>query len=173
MTARSPTSFGEDGCWPAALKRSVSADRLTLVWRPAIASSAPRLLRAEARPDAMELLFSSSGRLSRTPFLAGMACVLGALWLYDRWIGGVLRLLTGWAVLAVLLFSGCCLVSRRLHDLGRAGWWTACGLGLFLVAYPGARGEAGSVSAALLAVFALALCLTPGQASPNRFGPPL
>lgn len=121
----------------------------------------------------MELLFSSSGRLSRPAFLAGMACVLGTLWLYDRWIGGVLRLLTGWGVLAVLLFSGCCLVSRRLHDLGRAGWWTACGLALFLIASPGAKVGMGSVGAGLLAAFALWLCLTPGQASSNRFGPPI
>ncbi len=131
------------------------------------------MLRPEQRPDALELVFSSSGRLSRAPFLAGMGCVLGALWLYDRWIGGALRLLTGWAVLAVLLFSGCCLASRRLHDLGRAGWWTAGLWALFLAAGPASVAQVRQVCGVFLAMGGLVLCVAPGQGGPNRFGPPL
>lgn len=101
-----------------------------------------------------------------------MACVLGVLWLYDRWVGGGLRLVTGWVVLSVLLFAACCLVSRRLHDLGRAGWWTGLAWGLFLLAWPQGRGLAGDVSAGLLALVAFWLCAKPGQARANRFGPP-
>ncbi len=130
------------------------------------------MLRPEQRPDALELLFSSSGRLSRTPFLAGMGCVLGVLWLYDRWVGGALRLLTGWAVLAVLLFSGCCLTSRRLHDLGRAGWWTAGLWALFLVAWPPSPSVARQACAGVLLACGVALCVIPGQGQ-NRFGPGL
>ena len=100
-----------------------------------------------------------------------MACVLGTLWLYDRWAGGAFRLATGWAVLGGLLFSGCCLTSRRLHDLGRAGWWTGAMLALFLLAWPQARGAVGGMSAGALSLAALWLCTAPGQASANRFGP--
>ena len=126
-------------------------------------------MRPEQRPDTLELLFCSSGRLSRLPFLAGEAMVLGLLWLYDRWVTGWPRLLSGWAVLGVLLFAGCCLSSRRLHDLGRAGWWTAAYLVLFLWSWT----HPANWAAALLAVLLLELCLRPGQARPNRFGPAL
>ena len=102
-----------------------------------------------------------------------MSCVLGALTLYDRWVLGALRLVTGWAVLSVLLFSGCCLASRRLHDLGRAGWWTAGLWALFLAGWPPSAAPARQVFAALLAACAAVLCAAPGQAGPNRFGPAL
>ena len=127
---------------------------------------ATSILRPERRPDGAELFFSSSGRLSRAPFVAGEAAGLGALWLYDRWITGWPRRLTGWAVLCVLLFSGACLLARRLHDLGRSGWWTALYAALFLWAWPHPR----SWGAALMAGLALELCLRAGQARPNRFG---
>jgi uncharacterized membrane protein YhaH (DUF805 family) len=136
---------------------------------PAIPPLSPGLARPEQRPDAPELFFSSSGRLSRLPFLAGEGAVLALLWLYDCWITGWLRGLTGWAVLFALLFSGCCLVSRRLHDLGRAGWWTFLYFGLFLWSWPHPR----SWPAAVLAILALELALRPGQARANRFGPAL
>ncbi len=100
-----------------------------------------------------------------------MGCVTGALWLYDHGVTGVLRLATGWAVLSVLLFSGCCLASRRLHDLGLAGWWTALLWALFLAAWP--QGPAHAVGAVLLATCVALLCATPGQRRANRFGPPL
>ena len=92
--------------------------------------------------------------------------MLGLLWLYDRSVTGWPRRLTGWAVLFALLFAGCCLVTRRLHDLGRAGWWTFLYLGLFVGAWPRPR----SWLAAVLAMLALELALRPGQARPNRFG---
>ncbi|WP_174301466.1 DUF805 domain-containing protein [Caulobacter sp. S45] len=131
------------------------------------------LLRPEQRPDAWELFFSSSGRLARAPFVAGLACVLGALWVYEDEVSGTPRLATGWAVLSVLLFSGCCLTSRRLHDLGRAGWWTALLWALFLAAWPPLSSPARGVAGGLLGVCAALLCATPGQGRANRFGPPL
>ena len=133
---------------------------------PFISTASPSIARPEARPDTLELFCSSSGRLSRLPFLTGEATVLAVLWLYDRCVGGWPRRLTGWAVLALAMFSGCCLLSRRLHDLGRAGWWTALYFVLFLWAWPHPR----SWAAALLALPALELCLRPGQARANRFG---
>ena len=153
------------------LRAAAKAFAVAFVPEPAIASPAASLLRPEQRPDALELFFSSSGRLSRAPFLAGMGSVLGVLWLYDRWAGRGLRLATGWAVLAGLLFSGCCLVSRRLHDLGRAGWWTAAALALFVPAWPQGRGAVGDACAGVLGLLAIWLAAAPGQAAANRFGP--
>jgi uncharacterized membrane protein YhaH (DUF805 family) len=95
--------------------------------------------------------------------------VLGALRLYDLWVHGWPRRLTGWAVLFALLFAGCCLVTRRLHDFGRAGWWTALYLALFIWSWPHPR----SWPAAVLALLSLELVLRPGQVRANRFGPAL
>jgi uncharacterized membrane protein YhaH (DUF805 family) len=92
--------------------------------------------------------------------------VLASLHLYDEAVTGWARRLTGWAVLFVLLFAGCCLVTRRLHDLGRAGWWTAVYLLLFVWSWPDLR----SWPAVVLALLCLELALRPGQARPNRFG---
>jgi uncharacterized membrane protein YhaH (DUF805 family) len=138
-----------------------------------IASLTSALLRPEQRPDAAELFFSSSGRLGRLAFLAGEGTVLGLLALYDRHAHGAARLLSGWLVLFALLFSGCCLAARRLHDLGRSGWWTGLILLLFLFAWPEPAGVAGWTARGVLATLALWLALTPGQPRPNRFGPPL
>jgi uncharacterized membrane protein YhaH (DUF805 family) len=124
------------------------------------------LSRPEARPDFAELFCSSSGRLSRLPFLAGEGVVLALLWLYDRWVVAWPRRLTGWAVLFALLCCGACLLSRRLHDLGRAGWWGFGYVALFLWSWP----HPGGGVAFLLAALSLELILRPGQPAPNRFG---
>lgn len=127
------------------------------------------IARPEARPDAAELFFSSSGRLARTPFLAGLGAVLGALWLFGL-IEGAARAVSAWAVLPVLAFSGCCLTSRRLHDLGRAGWWSAYPLALLVALWPAPRGDYRLICVATLAALAVWLCAMPGQSRPNRFG---
>ena len=76
----------------------------------------------------------------------------------------------GWTMVTVGLFSACCLISRRLHDLGLAGWWTAAGLALGVSAWM----DPWSVLRlpVLIAVGAAALWLSamPGQARLNRFG---
>jgi uncharacterized membrane protein YhaH (DUF805 family) len=99
-----------------------------------------------------------------------MGAVLGALWLYGRWVEGWLRAASGWVVLPVLLFAGCCLTARRLHDMGRAGWWSAYPLALLVVAWPAPRGDYRLICAAMLAVLGVWLCAMPGQARANRFG---
>jgi len=78
------------------------------------------------RSEWAELFLSSNGRLARTPFLIAAAVLLGFAVLYEAvtGVGHVLNLLTGWLVYPVLLFSGACLLSKRLHDRGRSGWWS-------------------------------------------------
>ena len=69
-------------------------------------------------------MFSSTGRMSRLPFLA-CTVPLAALWaafVYGRAHGVDPR--WGWLVGPALLFPTACLMSKRLHDTGRAGWWT-------------------------------------------------
>ena len=67
---------------------------------------------------------------------------------------------------------------RRLHDLGRTGWWApviniVIGIVGWLEAGVMAPGGDGGVVQALAAVGALiALGSIPGQSGPNLFGPP-
>ena len=86
-------------------------------------------------------------------------------------IQGVPRLLTGWAVLPLLLASSACVLSRRLHDRGRAGWWAGPILAAFAVAWPRPHGPVDAVCVIGLAIALIDLGLLPGQRDFNRFGP--
>ena len=73
------------------------------------------------RSEWAELFLSSNGRLARTPFLVAAAVLLGVAVLYEAIAGYTLHWLTGWVVYPALLFSGACVLSKRLHDRGRSG----------------------------------------------------
>ena len=76
------------------------------------------------RSELAELFLSSNGRLARTPFLIASAVVVGVAVFYEAIANYTLHWLTGWFVYPVLLFTGACLLSKRLHDRGRSGWWS-------------------------------------------------
>jgi uncharacterized membrane protein YhaH (DUF805 family) len=77
----------------------------------------------------------------------------------------------GWVVACALLFSGACLLSKRLHDVGRAGWWAFIPVFALIGAWPRPQTPWEMACAAVLAAFALWLMLAPGQRERNRFGP--
>ena len=74
--------------------------------------------------DWVELFFSSTGRVARTPFLIAAAVLIAIAMVYEASMGPTMHLLTGWFVYPGLLFSACCVLSKRLHDRGRSGWLT-------------------------------------------------
>src|ERR1700761_5328392 len=96
-------------------------------------SDAVKMARGQTRRDLGELFLSSSGRMSRGPFLAALAILIGLFWLYDLHVAGVARTATGWLVDLLLVFSACCVLSKRLHDRGRAGWWAGLALLAFVL----------------------------------------
>jgi len=65
---------------------------------------------------------------------------------------------------------------RRLHDLGRTGWWAAViNIGVNVISFTGGvlAGRAGAAVGLLPYLAAIvALGLIPGQAGANAFGPP-
>jgi uncharacterized membrane protein YhaH (DUF805 family) len=63
-------------------------------------------------------------------------------------------------------------LSQRLHDRGRSGWWSAPVLLAFALAWPWPLGPLGWLSAAVLAWAAVDLAALPGQTAPNRYGAP-
>src|SRR5450830_1069570 len=99
--------------------------------------------------------FSPRGRATRSEFS------LSTLWIAILMVtGGVMAILwsKGLIPAAVMEISGLwmnlCVCARRLHDLGRSGWWRLVSL------VPFANAALG-----------LYLLFAPGQAFPNRFGP--
>ena len=123
--------------------------------------------------DWTELLFSSTGRMGRGSFLALAAALLLLALGYRAFVGEAVRGWTGWIVYAALLFSGACIVCKRLHDRGRAGWWAFLVIWGVAAIWPEPHGV-GQVAPGLILFAALAdLGILPGQRSANRFGPSL
>lgn len=123
------------------------------------------------RTDWVQVFFSASGRSGRLGFLAAGAVVLGLFATYAEVVHGLPRTLTGWAVFFVLFVSACCILSRRLHDRGRAGWWSGPILWAFAAAWPRPHGILDWACVAVLAVVLIDLALLPGQRGFNRYGP--
>jgi uncharacterized membrane protein YhaH (DUF805 family) len=118
----------------------------------------------------VELYVSGVGRIGRRVFIPALAVVIAIVELYQR-AGSLAHWLTGWAVYPVLICAAASVLSKRLHDVGRAGWWSA----FPILAYPWIRpwpeGVFGGLCLGVVLWFALSLALRPGQAAFNRFGP--
>ena len=113
------------------------------------------------------LFLSSSGRMSRSPFLVGLAVIMAVLLLFDNAVP--LQGLTAIVVYPALLFSSACLLSKRLHDRGRSGWWAALVLLAFALVWPSASGPRALFL--IVVVWAvIELGLMPGEEGSNRFG---
>jgi uncharacterized membrane protein YhaH (DUF805 family) len=117
----------------------------------------------------VDTLFTGNGRIGRLAFMLGVGglalldLVAGAL--PDEGPGGLLAL----ALRLILLFSLGCLLSQRLHDIGRAGWWLWPILAALVLA--GRLGGPPAL-AGVAAVVAAGLGLWPGQTTFNRYGAP-
>jgi uncharacterized membrane protein YhaH (DUF805 family) len=123
--------------------------------------------------EAVKLFFASAGRLNRAPFLGAIALVLALFATYEAAVRGLAHLLTAWLVHLVLVFTASCLLSKRLHDRGRSGWWTAVLLLAFAVVWPEPEGLIDWLFVVPLAWAAVDLGAMPGEPRPNRFGSPV
>jgi uncharacterized membrane protein YhaH (DUF805 family)/uncharacterized membrane protein YphA (DoxX/SURF4 family) len=126
------------------------------------------------------LFVHTSGRTSRGHFTAALIpLALGALWYAYK---GPAINYACWGVL-VLLYPAVVLHVRRLHDMGRSGWWMLAPAVITIVAMLiwaqritlGAQLDAAVPLAALIvfAGFALWGCIAKGQAESNTFGAPV
>ena len=119
-----------------------------------------------------DLFLTSSGRIGRIAFFVG-AGVLLALWAsFDRLAPLAVRDPVGWAVAAALLYSGACVLSQRLHDRGRSGWWSGPILLAVALAWPRPQAPFDWIALGLLVVVVVDLALLPGQKTFNRYGAP-
>lgn len=117
-----------------------------------------------------EYLFSSAGRLGRAPFLIGAAGLLSLALAFKAVVPSDLQWL-GWLVDPPLLFCGCCITSKRLHDRGRTGWWAGVILAALIGVWVKPQGFFAFLFVLVLVWTAVELGLIAGEQGANRFGP--
>jgi uncharacterized membrane protein YhaH (DUF805 family) len=117
-----------------------------------------------------ELFFSADGRSPRAPSLMAAGLLIAVAALYEAIVGPTLHWLTGWFVYPALFYCGACVLSKRLHDRGRSGWWAA--LILFAVVAVWPRPDSFFDFVFAVVVWAgVELGAMPGEAGTNRYGP--
>ncbi|MEG1453181.1 MAG: DUF805 domain-containing protein [Brevundimonas sp.] len=124
----------------------------------------------------IEIFWQSSHRVGRTAFALGCAVLIALRAAIDWWAQ---HGLPSWLAMGMVLavgYSAMCVLSLRLHDRGRSGWWGWVVLILFALAWPLAHAAtpdvARSGAAILLVPVFIDLALMPGQKGLNRHGPP-
>jgi len=116
-------------------------------------------------------MLSSTGRLSRAAFLGAAAVLLALAAAYGYGLQPMYGLRLGWIVYPLLLFPTACILSKRLHDRGRAGWWGFLIVWALVEAWPRPVNLFGYVALLVLAATFIDLGLMPGEPETNRFGP--
>lgn len=121
--------------------------------------------------DWSELFFSADGRSPRAPSLMAAAILLVIAALYEAIVGATLHWLTGWVVYPGLFYCGTCVLSKRLHDRGRSGWWAALILFATVAVWPRPDSFFDFLFALVLIWAGVELGAMPGEAGTNRYGP--
>jgi uncharacterized membrane protein YhaH (DUF805 family) len=122
------------------------------------------------RSEWAELFLSSNGRLARTPFLIAAGVLIGVAVLYEAIAGYTLHWLTGWLVYPALLFSGACVLSKRLHDRGRSGWWALLILVAVVAVWPQPEHFLDFLFSLVLVWSIVELGVMGGEQGANRYG---
>jgi uncharacterized membrane protein YhaH (DUF805 family) len=117
------------------------------------------------------LVLAASGRLARTPFWIATAFLIAGAAVYETWVGATLHWLTGWFIYPGLLYMGACVLSKRLHDRGRSGWWAALVLFALVAVWPTPHGFGALLFSLILVWAAIELGVMQGEDGANRFGP--
>lgn len=117
-----------------------------------------------------ELFFSAQGRAPRLPSLIAAAVLLGLAALYEALVGSTLHWITGWAVYPALFYPGACVLSKRLHDRGRSGWWAALILASVVAVWPHPAGFLDFLFFLVLVWAFVELAVMPGEQGANRYG---
>lgn len=117
-----------------------------------------------------ELFFSGQGRAPRLPSLIAAVVLLGLAALYEALVGSTLHWITGWVVYPALFYAGACVLSKRLHDRGRSGWWAALILASVVAVWPHPAGFLDFVFFLVLVWAFVELGVMPGEQGANRYG---
>ena len=121
--------------------------------------------------DWRDLFFSAGGRAPRSPTLMAALILLALAVFYEAVAGSTLHWITGWFVYPPLFYCGACVLSKRLHDRGRSGWWAALILFAIVAVWPQPSGFFDFLFVAVLIWAGVELGAMPGEAGTNRYGP--
>lgn len=117
-----------------------------------------------------ELFFSAQGRAPRLPSLLAAGLLLFLAALYETTVTPTLHWITGWFVYPALFYPGACVISKRLHDRGRSGWWAALILVSVVAVWPHPAGFLDFLFFLVLVWAAVELAVMPGEQGANRYG---
>jgi uncharacterized membrane protein YhaH (DUF805 family) len=120
--------------------------------------------------DWSELFLSAGGRAPRGPSLLAAAILLIVGALYEV-VPSTLHWLTGWVVYPALFYCGACVLSKRLHDRGRSGWWAALILFAIVAVWPQPAGFFDFLFVVVLIWAGVELGAMQGEGGANRYGP--
>lgn len=126
-----------------------------------------------AHTDWAELFLSASGRMKNMPFVIASAILLAFALLFHAAFDSSARFFFGWLVYPVLFYCGACVLSKRLHDRGKSGWWAAVILLCIMMIWPFPLGFIDFLAALFLVWSFGELVLMPSERGTNRFGPPI
>lgn len=117
------------------------------------------------------LFLSAQGRAPRLPSLIAAAVLLTLAALYEALIEDALaRWLTGVVAYPVFFYCGACVLSKRLHDRGRSGWWAALILTSIVAVWPHPAGFLDFPFFLVLVWALVELAIMPGEQGANRYG---
>lgn len=122
------------------------------------------------KTDWAELFLSATGRVRQVPFAVAAGLVLIAVAVYQSTFKGGLELVIGVPFYAAALYVGACVLSKRLHDRGRSGWWAAIILLALIMAWPRPEGFFDFIAVMILVWAVVDLCIMPGERGDNRYG---
>jgi len=131
----------------------------------------PAAASASAPIDWRILFASPAGRAARAPTWIAVAALFIVSVVYEAVAGPTFKLLTFWFVYPGLLASSACVLSKRLHDRGRSGWWAALVLLALALVWPEFRGGWAVLATPVMIWAVVELGLLPGEQGANRFGP--
>ena len=125
------------------------------------------------RISVSELFLSPAGRAPRLPSLLAAAVLLTLAVLYRAMVdeARVLHLLTGVFAYPALAYCGACVLSKRLHDRGRSGWWAVLILLSTLAVWPHPIGFFDFPFFLVIVWATVELAILPGEPGANRYGP--
>lgn len=125
---------------------------------------------AASRINWRELFFSPAGRVGSFGFLIAIGCLWVALGLFDALAQGDLRVF-GWVGYPVLISILSCVLSKRLHDRGRSGWWSALVILAVIMVWPAPKHFLDFLGVIVLVWAGVELGFMPGERGTNRYGP--
>ena len=117
-----------------------------------------------------DVYFSASGRIGQVGFIIGVVSLWVGLALFQAIVQGDLRFL-GWVFYPGLIGSASCVLSKRLHDRGRSGWWATPIIIAFIMVWPIPKQFLDFLGVLMLLWTIIDLGFMPGERGENRYGP--